>query len=199
MPLVVPQGMLIRLVWSVGGSPTAVNVVGARTSVGALVNQGMADAVSGMWKTAFTSSTLAAHISTQVTLATVSVRSIATASQPEFVGAGAPVAGTAVGNLLPPQVALCVTLRTALAGRSYRGRFYQFGFPVGETTADGGASAAAVSASVAFINAAKDAMSGASVPMAIISRKLNTSELVTLVMSRDSRFETIRKRAIPGI
>ena len=33
-------------------------------------------------------------------------------------------AGTGTGSVLPPQVAVCVTLRTALAGPSNRGRFY---------------------------------------------------------------------------
>ena len=32
--------------------------------------------------------------------------------------------GTGSGSMLPPQVAICVSLRTALVGRAFRGRFY---------------------------------------------------------------------------
>lgn len=37
--------------------------------------------------------------------------------------------GTQASQMAPPQVAVCMTLRTALAGRRFRGRMYLFGIP----------------------------------------------------------------------
>lgn len=54
----------------------------------------------------------------------VDIRSVHEVDQPLFASTGALVPGTAAGQPLPNEVAVCVTLRTALAGRANRGRMY---------------------------------------------------------------------------
>lgn len=197
-PLVVPNAVLVRLIWNLGGSPYAVNVIGARKVSATTVDQGFANTLSTAIKTAFTSG-FAAAISNQVGLGQVAVRDISTANRPEFVGTGAAAPGTAVGNLLPLQTAVCTTLRTAFAGKSFRGRFYQPGFTV-ESNAAGGTMAPTVPTGTAnWVTAIDTAFQASGLKMAVVSRKLQTATDVTLVQVRDTQWDTIRKRGTPGI
>ena len=198
-PLVVTNCALIRLVWASGGTPYAVNVLGARKKSPFAINQGIADSVSTAVMGAFNASSLKTAIGTAVTLERVYTRDINAPSQPEFVGSAAAVPGTATGNLLPPQVAICVTLRTALAGKEFRGRVYLPGFAASALVASGAYSPGLQGFCTAFVQAVNDALDPVNFDLAVISRKLSSSELVTTVLTRDTVFDTIRKRAIPGI
>lgn len=198
-PLVVPSGALARLVWAKGGVPYAVNVIGLRKLAAGNLTQAQATAFAAAVLAAFTSSGQAAVVGTAVTLHQVALRDISEANLPEFIGVGAAVPGTAAGNLLPPQIAACMTLRTAKAGKNYRGRVYLTGYTVGQVTATGDAVAAVGTAGVAFVNAIDTAAAQASCDLAVVSRELKLTELVTSVQSRDAVFETIRGRAIAGI
>lgn len=51
--------------------------------------------------------------------------------------AGAQWTGDLVGDLMPPQIAVCVTLRTGLASRRFRGRLYDYGFTEFSSDGDG--------------------------------------------------------------
>jgi hypothetical protein len=76
-------------------------------------------------------------LSTQTKLTTVSLRDLTTASGIvyEYSGPPLPVSGGAAGPPLPSSVAVVVSLRTGLAGRSFRGRLFFGGFS--ETQSDG--------------------------------------------------------------
>jgi hypothetical protein len=199
-PLVIPSGVLIRYIWTAGGSPFAVNVLGATKAGGTAVNQALADTLGAAVKSTFTSSGLAALMPTSVALSQVGVRDISQPSMPEFVSAGAAVAGTATGGkMLPPQIALCVTLRTNKAGRSFRGRQYIPGWHDTALSATGGATAAATAAAKAFYDGVAAPMAGAGLTIAVLSRKLFSAESVGSFQVRDAVWDTIRKRAVPGI
>src|SRR5262245_51432967 len=198
-PLLVSQGVLVRLVWSVSGTPSAVNVLGVRNVANAPINQAAADFIANTITNAYSTGPLPGKIHTSVTLSGVGVRNIAIAAQPEVPGVVTPVPGTGTGKLLPPQVALCATLRTALAGKSYRGRYYAFGFNDGALTTAGTADPTVSTALTTFLNAVRTNMASGQFPLAIVSRKLATLENVTTVESRDNLWETIRGRASPGI
>lgn len=197
-PLVVPSAALIRLVWASGGTPYAVNVIGARKTVG-LIDQAVADQVATAVRSALTTSGLVAQIHTTVSLSQVGIRDISTPSNPEFIGAGTAVAGTGTGKKLPPQVSACITLRTARAGKSFRGRFYTPGFSDVALAADGSIVSAASTAAATFVVLVRDGIAGLGLGLAIVSRKLLSTELVGTIQSRDAVWDTIRGRATAGI
>lgn len=197
--LVVPNGVLVRLVWALGGQPYAVNVLGARKAGATTIDQGFANTLGAAIKAAATSAALLPMMHTTVGLQKVGVRDISAPNLPEFLDAGASVLGTATDKLLPPQIALCATLRTARAGKSFRGRFYQPGFTALNLTAGGAVTASVDVAIVNWLTAIKTAMSSSSLTMAIVSRKNASTEDVTLIQVRDLVFDTIRGRARPGI
>lgn len=198
-PLVVPQGVLVRLLWSKGGTTTAINVLGARNATGAVINQTLTNTLGSSIKSAVTSSGLGALQGTTFALAQVGVRNIAIANQPEFLDTGAAVAGSGTGDYLPPQVSFAVTLRTALAGRRYRGRTYLTGFVEAASDANGVATSGTATAAVAFITAVQSAMATSGLTLAVVSRVLSITEPVTAIVSRDLLWETQRRRALAGV
>lgn len=197
--LVVPSAVLVKVTWAIGGVPFALEVFGARKAGAVTVNQALADALFASVKSQGGVTGLMAAIGTTVSLHRVSVRDISSPNLPEFDGAGAALPGAAAGNLLPLQIASCVTMKTALAGKPFRGRTYIPGFTVGSVTAGGNQAANIGSLSVGFVNGIKDAMTANSLTLAIVSRKLLSTEVVTLVQSRSDIWETQRRRSIPGI
>lgn len=197
--LVIPNTVLYRIIWTAGGVAYAVNILGGRkTSM--TVDQARADAVSAAFKSAFTSSGLAAVVHSTIALWNVGIRDISSPSLPEFLGSGAASNGTqAAGKLLPAQVAQVITLRTAKAGKSFRGRVYIPGFGDSALATDGTATSAATTAAKAFVDAVKTATETQGAPLAVVSRLTASNELVTSTQSRSSTWETVRGRAIAGI
>lgn len=212
-PLVITNSAIVRLIWSRGGAPYAVNVLGAVNSGPATFNQALADALDSAIKAVFTSSGFAARVSTDVELTQVGVRSIATAEQREWLGENAPVSGTDASDPLPAQTALCITLRTNLVGPSRRGRVYLPGFGEAQNDTDGACSAAAAADASAFINAISGSMSGLGLTMAVLSRpreetvipaktidaKAGFSTIVTSAGNRDRVWDTQRRRLTAGV
>jgi hypothetical protein len=198
-PLVVAQAALIRIVWGLQGTPYAVNVLGARKTGAAIIDQATANAVDAAIKGAFTSSGLQAQVSTFAQINSCGVRDISSPGNAEFVGVGAAVVGTSAANLLPRQVAYCVTLRTARVGKSNRGRIYLPGFGVLQNEPGGTATAAVQTAAAAFGEAVRAALPGQGLTLSIVSRKNLTTEVVTLCQGRDLQWDTIRGRATAGI
>lgn len=195
----------MRLIWSLGGQLYALNVMGVVNSGAVAITQALTNTIGTAIKSALTSSGLGSGVHTTVALANVGLRDIRTANQAEFLDSGAAVAGTLTGDLLPPQVALVVTLRTAQAGRSFRGRVFLPGFGEGVN------SAAGVSTSVAgppaFVAAIKSSLITSGLDLGVIHRPTAsplpvTSGFITPVTSivlRDAVWDTQRRRAIPGI
>lgn len=198
-PLIVPNAALVRIVWSRAGLPYAINVLGFRKIGAITVDQSLADAVGGVVKAAFTSSALAGQISNEVTLASVGVRDISSGNLPEFVDSAAGVPGTAASIMLPPQVALCCTLRTAQAGKSFRGRYYQPGYGVASNVAGGLAGSASRTTLEAFISALRTNLVANGLQMAVVSRLRAQTTDVTISLVRDAQWDTIRGRATAGV
>jgi hypothetical protein len=199
MPLVVPQGALLRLIWTRGAVPSAVNVYGVINTGNVAITQTLTNTVGAAIKAAFTSSGQAAVIQSQVALAQVGLRDVRTANMPEFLDVAAAVPGTDATEILPMNVSLCVTLRTARAGRSFRGRSFLWGYTETSNVAGAVASSAAQTAAVAWVNAIGTALSNNGLGLAILSRHLSAVNAVTAVQLRDGVWDTQRKRAIPGI
>lgn len=199
MPLVVGNAALMRLIWNAGGVPSAVNVYGVDNASSAVITQALTNTVGAAVKAALTSSGLGARLGSTISLANVGLRSIASPNQPEFMDAAVATACTGSGDLLPLNVSLCVTLRTALAGRSFRGRSFIWGWTETDNTTTGAASATAQTSAKAFVDAIETALASSGLHLAVVSRTRSSRERMTSTQVRDGVWDTIRKRAIAGI
>lgn len=199
MPPVVITGTLsIRVIWALGGSDWAVNAPHALIGASPAVDQSMADTIASALGSAHSSSGLNALQPTSVELSRVQIRDIRTANNAP-VESSIASAGTATGELLPRGTGLVVTQRTARAGTSFRGRMYTPGFSEASNTATGRADQAAQDAATAFWSDFANAMQGQGWPLAVASRKLGQSTVITNSLVRDAVWDGQRRRAFNGI
>ena len=122
--LPVPNTLEIKIHWGTTTSEYGVNVLHFLNTGAVAVNQALADQLDTTIKGIFSTSGLNAQISSLFGIRQVGVRNLAIANQAEFLGANAGVLGTVTGAALPTGIAQCYTFRTALAGKSFRGRAY---------------------------------------------------------------------------
>lgn len=203
--LVVPNAGVLRTLWAQGGVLTAINVYGVVNSGNVSITQALTNTIGTAIKSSFASTTYNAALGTAVSLANIGLRDIRSANQPEFLDSGAAVNGTAAGDLLPPQTALCITLRTASAGRRFRGRTYLWGFTEAVNSAAG--AAVGVTVAVNFVSAIKSALQASGLDLGVLSRpNPNANPLnpgfvtpVTTIVTRDLVWDTQRRRAQPGV
>ena len=199
MPLVVPNAALCRLIWNNGGVPSAVNVLGVVNNGNTAITQTLTNTVGAAIKAAYTSSGFAALNNTAISLANVGLRDIRTANQPEFLDAGAAVPGTSANGLLPLNASLVVTLRTARAGRSFRGRVFTWGWTIASNTSSGTAVAGSLTSAKAWIDAINTALAASGFALGVVSRTTSQINQVTVTQVRDAVWDTQRRRAVPGI
>jgi hypothetical protein len=197
--LVIPQCGLIRLIWQLNGVDQAVNILGFYNATSIAITQTLTNTVAAAVKSAFTSSGLATHVATSWTLARVGLRDIGTANLPEFTDGAAVVAGSSATDTLPPNVSYCVTIRTAKAGKSFRGRYYQPGLSEGDNTAVGIPQASCSIACAAFVTAIGAALSTSSLTPSVLSRKLLTHTTWSTATNRVPAWTTQRRRLRAGI
>jgi hypothetical protein len=203
----IPQGVFLRLLWSKGGALHAVNVLGAINPSGVAITQALTNTIGAAIKAAMGSTGLTPQLHTGISLVSVGLRNVNVANQPEFLDSGAAVPGSATGDPLPPQIAFCVTLRTALAGRSYRGRVYLQGYTEASSDTNGNPTAGTGSVGVAFITAIGSTLTANNLTLAVLSRanpnklppKAAFGTAVTAIVNRDLIWDTQRRRASPGI
>jgi hypothetical protein len=188
----------IRIVWAYAGTDWALNVLHAQLPGGESVNQGLADGWATDLSAAHTSSGLEALQPTAVSLDRVGVRDLRTANQPMHE-ANIASAGTSANDLLPRAASLVVTMRTSLAGRSFRGRSYVPGFDEAQNTVEGTAVPAATAAATAWIAAIRTAATARGHTLAVGSVKLGISTPVTAQIVRDNVWDTQRRRGYNGI
>lgn len=219
-PQVVANAVQVRLLWLIQ-TETAFNVLNFRATSSVVVNQALADSLGTQIKPSFAAQ-WAGHVAAGSSLQKVGVRDLRVANQAEYVDSGAAQNGGAAADALPPQDAVVVTLRTAKAGRSYRGRVYLPGLSELDNTSAGVTSTAANTAAAAFINDIASRLQPLGLFLAVLSRPhdqvvitavtthsdgtttsrvlshetAKTGEIndVTLVQVRNARTETQRRR-----
>jgi hypothetical protein len=205
--VVVANAGFLTLRWGSGGTPAWMNVIGILNAGNIAFTQTLANTLDTAVKAAVTSSNLVSNLAPAASLISCSIRDLRSPNQPEYVGSGAAVPGTAAteSNLLPLQTALVITLRTALAGRRYRGRVYLAGYAELQNSATG--TMVGTVGSVNFVTAIKSALMSNGLDMAVVSRPkpnlpvpwAGAATAVTAVVARDSVWDTQRRRAYPGI
>lgn len=197
--LVIPDTVRVSLVWALTGVEFAVNVIHYIVPPGQVVSNATATDLANDIQNPFVSGALDTFISEEVDLSRITVRDIRTANLPEF-GATTVAPGTSASQVLPLQIALVATLRTALAGRSYRGRFYMPGFAENANLADGTCDGAASSALETWLTAiSSPTVQGNLWSLAVMSPTLGESNPVTAIDVRDNVWDTQRRRSYPGI
>lgn len=168
MALQITGGLQLKLYYNIT-TQLAINVLGMTPSGTVTVNQALADTVGAMVKSAWTAQ-MAPHCAPANSLVRVGIRDLRVANLPEFRDTGAAVAGTGgVADALPASIALVVTLRTAKAGKSFRGRCYLPGWNETENNATGTSANAAGIAGVAFINAIGTGLQSSALKLAVLS------------------------------
>lgn len=168
--MVVPLGVQVRLIWNVGTTLVGNNVLGAVKLSATTIDQAFANTLGAAIKAGYVSSGLASRQATNWNLSKVGVRDVSTANLAEFVDAAGPQAGTlAAAQTTPFHTAFVVTLRTAKAGKRYRGRVFLPG--VAEESVNGAALDALHAADyVDFITAIDAAMTASGLDFAVLSR-----------------------------
>jgi hypothetical protein len=160
------------------------NVYGARINAGIPINQALADTIGSAIKAQW-SATMAPHCPAGTQLVKVGVRDVRAPQLPEFLDSGALVSGTALGDSLPAGVAACVTMRTAGAGKSFRGRSYLGGFSEAENTATGLTSTVINTACLNFLGAIQSALSTNGLILSVMSRPAERVQIVTTTFHAD--------------
>jgi hypothetical protein len=166
--LTLPNTVQVRLRWSLIGrlcSNILAGEVGSFTS-----SQAVADALATAVLGHFTTSGLAALSATTTVMLGVGLRDIRSDGLVEYLSAPAGVAGTGAGDPLPNSLAAVVTLRTARAGKRYRGRVYVGGAIVAENDAAGHIVAAYNTALKAFLTDVQADMLAQGITLGVLSR-----------------------------
>lgn len=193
-----PHAIEVALLWNVLGKPCT-NVL--HYDFGSIPT---ADELNGAGEVALsTFSDLVTGLFAQDSYATgVRVRSLLAADAPQVeLMNSPPVRGLNSASTISNNVALCLTLRTALPGRSYRGRIFVPGMPSNHVVgnyADGSYVASVVSAFNGFFSLT---LADKTIPLCVYSRRHNgawrTSGVltpVTQLSARDNRLDTMRRR-----
>lgn len=205
---VIPNSAQLKLVWSHPGGVWQ-NVLGFVGS-GALptIDQALANNLFTDVSSALTASGLASQLASTVVFERVLLRSLNSANQPEFTGTGTPTGGAGVGDLLPLSNAACVTLRTALAGKSFRGRVYISGYAESANDPNGRITTAANNAANSFVDGIRVNATARGLLLAVLSRpadavtipavtrpaRVGQGNAVTALLVRDTRWESQRRR-----
>jgi hypothetical protein len=209
-PTIIPNCVQVRLLWSLPGGRVAVNVMHGSVAGGFTPTSTIAEAVFAALKGAAGWTAWKARVNSGISLTGVDLRDMRTANQPLVASTGAASAGTGAGTALPPGDAFCVTLRTAGAGRGFRGRVYLPGLDTSALAAGGVAAAGTVTDAAAFVTAVQTALTGQSITLAIAqpARKQYTGKTgadhparvaavqpVTSIVARNNVIDHQRKRA----
>lgn len=203
-PLVIPNTVRVGLVWQLGGQDAAVNVmhflvppsVDADDSAFAT---GTAIIVTSAMST-LTAGGTSSPIDTEWSLDRVTTRWIGAPAAPEYTGTvSVPGTGT-LGQIMPAANAICVTLRTAFAGRSYRGRVYVPGWNTTAMTTTGQIATGARNRASAFVSDIQAGMfTSLGVSLGVASPTLGETNSVTSILTRDDQWDVQRRRNVPGI
>ena len=131
-----PNGVMWRLRWT-DAEGVFMNVLHMDYTTAGPLNPGIADSMLNDLLGIAATTTWLSHLPTSVALIGLDVRDLRAANNPLISSAVVNHPGTAVGNALPPQTSMVITLRTAFAGRSFRGRVYLGGLSVNCSDSNG--------------------------------------------------------------
>jgi len=206
-PLVVDNAVQVRLSWSWNGVLGG-NVLGGQVGGGYGNSQAHANALGAAVAGRFTSSGLKALCAATTSFLGVGIRDVRTPNEVEYLYAPGGVAGTGAGDPLPNELAAVVTLKTAKAGKHFRGRVYFSGANEAQNDAAGKIVAAFNTAIVAFMTGVQADMGTEGITLAVLSRPAYANLVppldietyaggifpVTSITARDVQWDSQRRR-----
>jgi hypothetical protein len=166
-PIVIPNCIAVMVTWTLPNTKTVYNVLHGQVAGGFSATSAVAEAIFTAIKGAAGWTSWKANVNSGVALAAISLRDMRTLNQPLVTSTTGTSAGTGAGTALPPGDALVVTLRSALAGRSARGRVYLPGLDSSALAAGGVAAAGTMTNAKAFVDAVSTALTASAVTLAI--------------------------------
>lgn len=179
----------VTLYYSLNGV-LAMNRIGCRVTGTQSFNQAHAELVGAAAKSQW-STHMAPLCSSTTSLVRVGVRDFRTAARPEFRDTGAAAVGTGTGDAMPGQDALCITLRTAGSGKSFRGRVYIGGFNEAQNGPNGIALLSAVTGATDFLNSLNGlALTPNGLTMAVITKPQDDIRITKVRTQLDGTTET---------
>lgn len=199
------------MVWTLADGKQAHNVMHGRyvgTYPGSVA---LADTLLTAFKSALTSSGLTTYIASTNSLSAVWLRDINSAGNSYQVSTGAAQAGTAAGQSLPNEMAICLTSRTSGAGPGKRGRIYIPGASIDALAAGNIILAAAVTNATAFGTTIRSNINanGLTMCLALPARNSYTGKTgtvhppraaqtldITQVLCRDNHWDNQRRRGL---
>jgi hypothetical protein len=123
-PVVIPGCVQIAILWSLPDGKIGTNILTGHAGGVPAPTVAQAQGIFAALSSGAQFTAMNAFLTGAGGLSAVHLRSIDSANQPIVSSTGAGVSGTGPGLALPNEVALVVTLRTALTGRANRGRMY---------------------------------------------------------------------------
>lgn len=180
-----------------GGAPGQgffVNVLHVVPETLGVFDQAYVDDLATALGDAFTASDYIGDVSDDVFIDKITVKDHRVEPFPVLEGSVF-VGGGASGTVMPAESAIVTTLRTALGGRSGRGRIYNAGLTIASVNSTGDVVANTALHATAFWQAVQTSWLGLdnAAQLAVYSRKLNEANLVTGMFS-DAKWDTQRKR-----
>lgn len=167
-PTIIPNAIEVDLLWNLASGKQVKNVLHAQVGGGFAATAGIAQAIYAAIIASAAWTAYKPFVNSNCSFAGVNLRDMRTLNQPVVTSTGGATAGTGAASALPPGVSLIISLRTALAGRGFRGRVYLTGLDsVLLTAATGAASAAGNTAAVNFITAVQTAMTASAATLSI--------------------------------
>lgn len=208
--VVIPATVQVVLNWTLPSGKTVHNVLHALVGSGFAADAATAQAIYAAIIASAGWTAWKARINSGVSFAGVSLRDLRAAFLPLAESTGAATPGTGAGTALPPGNALVVTLRTANAGRGFRGRVYLPGLDTGALAAGGVAAAGTMTDAAGFVSAVSAALTASGGTLAIAqparaaytgsgntphSARSAAAQTVTSIVVRDNTIDSQRRRA----
>lgn len=203
-----PNTVAVKLHWTLHGR-AQLNVLHALYTIAGPLNPSIAQ---NIWNNLITNGSTPPYQAVWASttqLVAIGVLDLRNAGIPELISTGTPLTGTGAGVALADATSLVLTERTALTGKSNRGRIYTLGWVVGSIQANGLALQTDADAAVGFHQALSSIMSAQGLTLAIRSPALPARPSkpggtlpakdysitpVTQILARDLIFDTNRRR-----
>lgn len=199
------RGVKLRLIWQIDAEDAWVNVLHGVTTPIAHAIADLPDIVMIAAKSAMVLSGLDDVMNNQTRLHRATARDLDQPNQAEYISTETPLGGTSSAGAIPLSAAICVTSRTALAGRSYRGRTYIAGFSETHNVSNGPSAAARTNAALFMTSLAAELLiehvelGVASWTKDKVSTAVGTFQPTTQYVVTSPRWTSQRRRNVPGI